>query len=122
MTSDTLNSRIPANLREPEGNWYGFSRRARIVAYDPAKVRPEEIDDYADLATPRFRGKICIRSSDSVYNLSLVGALALMLAPERGDTLRAVKRHDEQRQTLTFDDLLGAEKRLRDRAIGKFEG
>jgi iron(III) transport system substrate-binding protein len=85
VTSDTLNSRIPANLREPEGNWYGFSRRARIVAYDPAKVRPEEIDDYADLASPRFRGKICVRSSDSVYNLSLVGALIEAWGRDRAD-------------------------------------
>ena len=75
IVSETLNSRIPANLREPAGNWYGFTRRARVVAYDPAKVKPEEINDYAKLATPRFKGKICVRSSDSVYNLSLVGAL-----------------------------------------------
>lgn len=85
VTSDTLNTRIPANLREPEGHWYGLSRRARIVAYDPAKVRPEEIDDYADLASPRFRGKICVRSSDSVYNLSLVGALIEAWGSERAD-------------------------------------
>lgn len=75
VTSDTLNARIPANLREPGGLWYGFMRRARVVAYDPAKVQPNEIDDYADLASPRFRGKLCVRSSDSVYNLSLVGAV-----------------------------------------------
>lgn len=75
ISSDALNSRIPANLREPDGNWVGFSRRARIVAYDPDKVRPEEVDDYAKLAGPRFKGKICVRSSDSVYNLSLLGAL-----------------------------------------------
>src|SRR5690606_21051838 len=75
VQSDTLEARIPANLREPEGNWYGFMRRARVVAYDSTKVRPEEIDDYAKLAGPRFKGRICVRSSDSVYNLSLVGAL-----------------------------------------------
>lgn len=75
VQSETLSARIPANLREPDGNWYGFMRRARVVAYDSAKVKPEEIDDYAKLAQPRFRGKICVRSSDSIYNLSLVGAL-----------------------------------------------
>ena len=75
VTSEALTARIPANLREPEGQWYGFTTRARVVAYDPAKVKPEEVDDYADLAGPRFKGKICVRSSDSVYNLSLVGAL-----------------------------------------------
>ncbi|MFC3713006.1 extracellular solute-binding protein [Sphingoaurantiacus capsulatus] len=75
VQSATLDARVPANLREPAGNWYGFTRRARIVAYDKAKVKPEEIDSYEKLATPRFKGKICVRSSDSVYNLSLVGAL-----------------------------------------------
>ncbi|MEW4467829.1 extracellular solute-binding protein [Parasphingorhabdus sp. JC815] len=75
VESKILTTRIPENLREPDGNWYGFMRRARIVTYDSAKVKPEEINDYAKLAEPRFRGKICVRSSDSVYNLSLVGAL-----------------------------------------------
>jgi iron(III) transport system substrate-binding protein len=73
--STVLDTEIPANLRAPDGQWYGFSRRARVVAYDPAKVQPAEIDDYADLASPRFRGKLCVRSGDNVYNLSLVGAL-----------------------------------------------
>src|SRR5690606_33645439 len=53
IVSENLNARIPANLREPEGNFYGFTRRARIVAYDAAKVKPEEVDDYAKLAGPR---------------------------------------------------------------------
>ena len=75
VQSDTLNQRVPANLREPAGNWYGFTRRARVVAYDSEKVRPEEVDTYEELASPRFRGKLCVRSSDNIYNLSLVGAL-----------------------------------------------
>lgn len=81
--SGTLNQTIPANLRAPDGQWFGFSRRARVVAYDPAKVKPEEIDDYAKLAGPRFKGKLCVRSGDNVYNLSLVGALIEAWGPER---------------------------------------
>ncbi|PBN42278.1 extracellular solute-binding protein [Sphingobium sp. D43FB] len=83
VASETLNTRIPENLREPGGNWYGFMRRARVVAYDSAKVRPEEIDDYAKLAGPRFKGKLCVRSADSIYNLSLVGAMIEALGPDR---------------------------------------
>lgn len=75
VESAAIDARVPANLRDPGNLWRGFTRRARIVAYDPAKVKPEEIDDYAELAGPRFKGKLCVRSSDSVYNLSLVGAL-----------------------------------------------
>lgn len=75
VQSETLNGAVPANLRDPAGKWYGVSKRARVVAFDPAKVKPEEVDTYEELASPRFKGKLCVRSSDSVYNLSLVGAL-----------------------------------------------
>lgn len=81
--STVLNERIPANLRAPEGQWFGFSRRARVVAYDQAKVRPDEIDTYEKLASPRFRGKVCVRSGDNVYNLSLMGALIEAWGPAR---------------------------------------
>ncbi|TCD06782.1 extracellular solute-binding protein [Erythrobacteraceae bacterium CFH 75059] len=67
--------RLPANLREPAGNWYPFARRARIVAYNPDRVRADEVDTYEELAGPRFRGRLCVRSSDNIYNLSLMGAL-----------------------------------------------
>lgn len=75
VQSEALNANVAANLREPGGHWHGFSRRARVVAYDPAKVKPEEVDTYEELASPRFRNRICVRSSDNIYNLSLVGAL-----------------------------------------------
>ncbi|MFN4296718.1 MAG: extracellular solute-binding protein [Brevundimonas sp.] len=73
--SETLNEAIPENLRASGGEWFGFSRRARVVAYDSARVRPEEVATYEQLASPRFRGRLCVRSGDNVYNLSLVGAL-----------------------------------------------
>lgn len=83
VLSEILSESVPENLREPDGNWYGFMRRARVVAYDSDKVRPDEIDDYAKLAGPRFKGKICVRSSESVYNLSLVGAIIEALGDEK---------------------------------------
>ncbi|WP_337187033.1 extracellular solute-binding protein [Phenylobacterium sp.] len=90
-SSPALEAAIPANLREPEGRWFGFSRRARIVAYDPAKVRPEEIDTYEEIASPRFRKKLCVRSADSVYNLSLVGALIEAWGPQKaGEWVKGV--------------------------------
>lgn len=81
--SDAIASRIPANLREPGGLWTGFMRRARVVAYDSARVKPAEVDSYEKLAGPRFAGKLCVRSSDNVYNLSLMGALIEAWGPER---------------------------------------
>ena len=75
LTNAALESRIPAQLRDPEGRWFGFSRRARVIAYDKAKVRPEEVANYEQLAGPRFKGKLCVRSSDNVYNQSTLAAL-----------------------------------------------
>lgn len=85
VQSATLDARIPQNLRDPDGHWYGVTRRARVVAYDSTKVKPEEIDDYAKLASPRFKGKLCVRSADSIYNLSLVGAIIEALGPQKAD-------------------------------------
>ncbi|MDO1560074.1 extracellular solute-binding protein [Brevundimonas sp. 2R-24] len=81
--SDDLVSRVPQNFRDPQNRWFGFTRRARVVAYDSAKVRPEEIDTYEELASPRFRGKLCVRNSDNPYNISLLSALIEHWGPER---------------------------------------
>ena len=75
VKSPTLESRIPANLREPSGLWYGFSTRARVIAYNKAKVQPDEIRNYEDLADSKWKGRVCMRSSTNIYNLSLLGAL-----------------------------------------------
>lgn len=75
VTSPALTAAVPAALRQADGLWYGFSRRARVIIYDKAKVKPEEVATYDALAAPRFKGKVCVRSSDNVYNLSLMAAL-----------------------------------------------
>ena len=75
VKSKVLDSRIPAAFRHPDGLWYGFSTRARIIAYSKERVKPGEITSYEDLANPRWKGKICTRSSGHVYNLSLISSL-----------------------------------------------
>ena len=75
VKSTLLESRIPTNLREPSGLWFGFSTRARVIAYNKDKVRPDEISTYEELADPKWKGRVCMRSSTNVYNLSLMGAL-----------------------------------------------
>jgi iron(III) transport system substrate-binding protein len=83
ISSAALEAAIPANLRDPQGRWFGVNRRARVVAYDTAKVKPEEIDTYEEIAAPRFKGKLCVRSADNIYNLSLVGALIEAWGPQK---------------------------------------
>lgn len=75
VTSPRLEASIPAHLRDPEGLWYGMAMRARIIAYAKERVDPSTLSTYEALAEPQFKGKVLVRSSTNVYNLSLVGAL-----------------------------------------------
>ena len=85
VKSALLESRIPANLREPGGHWYGFSTRARLIAYNKAKVKPGEIQTYEELADPKWKGRVCMRSSTNIYNLSLMGALIDHLGEQKAE-------------------------------------
>lgn len=75
VRSTVLDSRIPANLRDPDGYWFGVSKRARVVMYDRQAGAPAGLARIEDLADPRFRGQICVRSSGHSYNTSLTGAV-----------------------------------------------
>ena len=75
VRSKTLEDRIPASMRDPDGNWYGFSSRARVIVYNKAAVNPADVATYESLADPKNRGKVCTRSGSHPYNLSLVAAL-----------------------------------------------
>ena len=72
VRSPALEAAIPAHLRDPDGNWFGLAVRARTIAYATARVKPSELSTYADLADPRWKGKLCLRSGKAVYNQSLV--------------------------------------------------
>jgi iron(III) transport system substrate-binding protein len=73
--SEILTRRIPESLRHPDGLWFGFSKRARVIFVDPTKVDPALVQRYEDLARPELKGQICVRSSSAIYNLSLLGSI-----------------------------------------------
>jgi iron(III) transport system substrate-binding protein len=75
VRSKTLDERIPASMRDPDGNWYGFSSRARVIVYNKAAVNPADVATYEALADSKNKGKVCTRSGSHPYNLSLVAAL-----------------------------------------------
>jgi iron(III) transport system substrate-binding protein len=75
IESPLLEQRLPQGHRDAGGAWWAFSRRARVIAYDKTKVKPEEVATYEALASPRFKGGVCVRSSENDYNLSLMAAL-----------------------------------------------
>ena len=85
VKSKLLDTRIPANYRDPNGNWFGFSVRARVIVYNKVKIKPSELASYENLADPRFKGRICTRSASHVYNLSLMGSIIGALGEEKAE-------------------------------------
>jgi iron(III) transport system substrate-binding protein len=86
IKSKILETAIPAQLRAKptdEGGtaWFGLSTRARVVVYDKLKVNKADVDTYEELADPKNKGKLCIRSGSHPYNLSLFGAMTEHLGP-----------------------------------------
>jgi iron(III) transport system substrate-binding protein len=85
VKSATLEARIPASFREPGGHWFGFSMRARVIAYNKARVKAEEVPTYESLADPKWKGRLCVRSSSNIYNLSLMGAMIEQLGEAQAE-------------------------------------
>jgi len=75
INSKTLNNNIPSHLRHPQGLWFGLTKRARILFVSKERVKPGEIKSYEDLADPKLKGRICIRSGKHVYNISLFASM-----------------------------------------------
>ncbi|SDW30028.1 iron(III) transport system substrate-binding protein [Nitrosomonas communis] len=89
VSSSILEANIPAHLRDPQGHWFGLSVRARTIVYNTQKVEPSELSTYEDLADPKWKGRLCLRTSKKVYNQSLV---AMMIAEHgEAETERIVK-------------------------------
>ena len=74
ISSATLESAVPANLRSPEGYWFGLAKRARVIVYHKDKVKPNQLSTYEALAKPEWKGRVCVRSSENIYNQSLVAS------------------------------------------------
>ena len=82
LQSAALMRVIPPHLRDPNNLWFGLSVRARTIVYDKSRVNPQDLSSYEDLASSKWRGKLCLRTSKKVYNQSLVA----MLIQEFGET------------------------------------
>ena len=83
VSSTTLAGNVPAHLRDPENKWFGLTMRARTIMYNPRKVTPAELSTYEALGDPKWKGRLCLRSSGYIYNQSLVATF--------------IKRHGEPR-------------------------
>ncbi len=73
--SKILEENIPSYLRDPENKWFGFSKRARTIVYSNDQFNDNDFSTYEDLADPKWKGKLCLRTSKKVYNRSLMASM-----------------------------------------------
>jgi len=73
--SPYLNQTVPVQYRHPQGFWYGLSLRSRVILFNKDKVQADEIKRYEDLALNKWKGRVCIRSSNNIYNQSLMASM-----------------------------------------------
>jgi iron(III) transport system substrate-binding protein len=83
VSSETLQDAVPAAYRDSEGYWYGLSLRVRPIMAVRGKVRSGELTSYEALADPAWKGRICTRSSDNIYNQSLVASMIASVGEEK---------------------------------------
>ena len=86
VDSATLEKDIPANLRDPAKHWFGLTYRARPIFYVKDKVKPEELSTYENLTDPKWKGRICVRSSDNIYNQSMLASMIVANGAEKAQS------------------------------------
>lgn len=85
IESAVLNERVPANLRDPQGRWFGVAKRARVIVYNPDKIGLSPAFSYEELVDPKLKGLVCSRPSSNIYNLSLMAGLIERLGAEKAE-------------------------------------
>ena len=83
ISSKILETNIAQKFRDKEGYWLGMTYRARIIAYAKDRVNPENLKNYEDLINPQWKGKILIRSSENIYNQSLLASIIVADGDEK---------------------------------------
>jgi iron(III) transport system substrate-binding protein len=89
VQSKVLTERVPAFLRSKDdgkgSQWFGFSTRARVIVYNKDRIKPEDVQNYEDLAKPALKGQVCTRSGAHPYMLSLIGAVSEHLGEAKAE-------------------------------------
>lgn len=83
IKSKVLETNIAPKFREKEGYWFGMTYRARIIAYSKDRIDPEKLKNYEDLISPEWNGKVLIRSSENIYNQSLLASIIVADGDEK---------------------------------------
>lgn len=85
IKSAVLDEKIPRELRALDGTWFGFSIRARPIYYAKSKIDPKQIANVEDLADPKFKGKICVRSGTHPYMISMMSSIIAANGPAKAE-------------------------------------
>lgn len=85
VVSPVLEQAVPSRYRDPQGYWFGLSARARVIFYAEGRVKAEELSTIQDLASPKWKGRLCVRSSSSVYNQSLLAGVIAVDGPDKAE-------------------------------------
>lgn len=88
-TSATIEAAVPAHLRDPDGFWIGLGVRARPIFYIPGKIDPKDLATYDGLTNPKFKGRVLVRSSNNIYNQSLLASMIAHQGAEKAEAWAA---------------------------------
>jgi len=89
IESDILTANIAPEFRDPDNHWFGLSIRARTIVYHPERVDPSALSDYASLADPQFKDRLCMRPGAHIYTISLVSSLVHHLGQKEAEAVVA---------------------------------
>ncbi len=102
LVDPSINDRLSAALRDPEGHWFALTRRARVVYASKDRVKQDQIT-YEELADPKWKGKICIRSGQHTYNIALIASMIAHLGEEKAETWLQGLKHNLARKPAGGD-------------------
>ena len=85
VPSARLRAAVPAAYRHPGDLWFGLTLRARVIYYAKDRVAPDAVSRYEDLAEPKWRGRVCVRSSRHYYNQALLASMIVALGREKAE-------------------------------------
>jgi len=83
IRSKVIAAAVPSAYREPAGHWVGLTMRARVIMYRKDRIKPSQLSTYESLVDPKWKGRILIRSSNNIYNQSLVASLIVANGAEK---------------------------------------
>lgn len=93
VKNGTVDANIPANLRDPDGHWFGLTERVRVILASKDRVEQDTIT-YEELADPKWKGKVCTRDGQHVYNIALIASMIAHHGEEKAEEwLRGVKEN-----------------------------